>query len=480
MWLENTRSNMFRYLLITSLRLISSGLRRAHIIRLRSFEYDNLTENQEKKRSKLKKELKKLKRRDKALRKVMKRRRIQKIITASIAKRNRAEKRFRFYGMAAISVSLIFLVVLMCNIISSGHSAFYQAQIKLPITFTQEDVESQSYGALVNAGIAEIFPEATERSEKRKLNSLASTSAADQLKEIVKKDKTVIGSKQEVWLRASSQFDMLAKGKISNDSVDPKVIEGFEKLKNENRIRNVFNTAFFTQGDSRDPEVAGILGSMVGSLFVVISCMLVAFPLGVATAIYLEEFAPKNRITDFIEVNINNLAAVPSIVFGLLGLTIYIQTFGIPRSASLAGGFTLAMMALPVIVIATRTSIRAIPKSIRDGATALGATKLQVTFDHVIPLAMPGIMTGTILSIARILGETAPLLMIGMVAFIADIPSDFLSPATAMPVQIYLWSDSSEVGFQEKTSAAIIVLLAILAVANLFAAYLRKKFETRW
>jgi phosphate transport system permease protein len=226
--------------------------------------------------------------------------------------------------------------------------------------------------------------------------------------------------------------------------------------------------------------MAGILGSAVGSILVIISCMLLAFPLGTMTAIYLEEFAPKNKLTEFIEININNLAAIPSIIYGLLGLTVYLQFMGVPRSAPLAGGLTLALMALPVIVIATRTSIRAIPQNIRDGALALGASKLQVTLHHVLPLAMPGIMTGTILSIARVMGETAPLIMIGMVAFIVNVPDGFLAPSTAMPVQIYLWSDSAEQGFVEKTSAAIIVLLVMLALINAVAVYLRKKFEVRW
>ncbi|MDB2415331.1 phosphate ABC transporter permease PstA [Rickettsiales bacterium] len=436
--------------------------------------------------SNIEKKIKKISNRPKAYKKLMKRKRIIKKVGSSIAKRRAKETRLKIYGMAAISVSFIFLTILLYSIVSNGYTAFFQTQIQLPVNFEESLVKSKNYRKMVRKSLADAFPQVSGRKDKRSLNSLISKGAALKLKQIVSDNKEYIGNKKDIWLPASSDVDMFVKGRISKDTpehlrkVNNQQIIWIEELQQKGLIREAFNFSFFKNGDSREPEMAGILGSFIGSVFVVISCMLLAFPLGVMTAIYLEEFAPKNKLTEFIEVNISNLAAVPSIVFGLLGLTIYLQFFGIPRSASLAGGLTLALMALPIIVIATRTSIRAIPQSIRDGAIALGASKVQTTIHHVLPLAMPGIMTGTILSISRILGETAPLLMIGMVAFVVDIPKGFLDAATAMPVQIYLWADSPEVGFAEKTSAAIIILLLLLIIANASAVYLRKKFEIRW
>ena len=337
---------------------------------------------------------------------------------------------------------------------------------------------------MVKNALKEAFPEVTGRSDTRKLSAMISDGAGFDLKALVENDPSLIGTTKSLWITASSDVDMYVKHAMETDKAFSRLNETqkmwLAQLDKQGNIATKWNSNFFSHGDSREPEMAGILGALIGSIFVIISCMLIAFPLGVLTAIYLEEFAPKNWLTETIEVNINNLAAVPSIVFGLLGLTLYIQWIGIPRSAALAGGLTLALMALPVMVIATRTSIRAIPQSIRDGAMALGASRLQTTIHHVLPLAMPGIMTGTILSIARVLGETAPLLMIGMVAFVVDVPTDFLDPSTAMPVQIYLWSDSAEPGFAEKTSAAIMVLLGILIAANMVAVLLRKKFEIKW
>ncbi|MCE3233089.1 MAG: pstA [Rickettsiaceae bacterium] len=430
--------------------------------------------------------LERFKRRRKALKKLTKRKRIYRRIELSLAKRRAADKRFRMYGAGAVAISFIFLIILLYNIIGNGYTAFIHTQINLPITFTEEAIGEDDYRRLVKNSLQGIFPDVTERVEKRMLDGLISSVAEHELKSILEKNPDYKGQTKDIWLLASTSVDMFAKGKISPDTpentrkISDKQIGWITALQGSNSVRKVFNSEFFTSGDSREPEQAGILGGLVGSILVIISCMLLAFPLGVMTAIYLEEFAPKNRFTEFIEVNISNLAAVPSIVFGLLGITIYFQFFGIPRSASLAGGFTLALLALPVMVIATRTSIKAVPQSIRDGAMALGASKLQTTLHHVLPLAMPGIMTGTILSISRVLGETAPLLMIGMVAFIVDIPKGFLDAATVMPVQVYLWADNPELGFIEKTSAAIIVLLLFLILANAAAVYLRKKFEIRW
>jgi len=429
---------------------------------------------------------KKLQRAPKAYKKLMKRKRITNKVTASLKKRRAKETRLKAYGITAISISFLFLATLLINIVGNGYTAFFQTQIKLPIEFSENLVENDNYRKIIRNSLEEIFPDVEGRRDKKDLGNLISNGSPYVLADYIKENPEYIGKKAELWVPASSVIDMFIKGNISADAdesrrkINDKQISWLNKLESSDRIKKAFNTYFFTSGDSRDPEMAGILGSFVGSLLVIISCMIVALPLGVMTAIYLEEFAPKNRLTEFIEVNIKNLAAVPSIVFGLLGLSVYLQLFGVPRSAPLAGGLTLALMALPVIVIATRTSIDAIPQSIRDGAMAVGASKLQTTVHHVLPLAMPGIMTGTILSVARVLGETAPLLMIGMVAFIVDIPQGFLDASTALPVQIYLWSDSPEMGFAEKTSAAIIVLLLFLITANALAVYLRKKFEIRW
>lgn len=422
----------------------------------------------------IKKKIKKIDRRRKAFKKVMKRKRIYRQIELSVAKRAKAEKRFKAYGMVAVSVAIIFLIVLFFNIVSKGYTAFLQTQILVPVSISEDEARSGNYQAVLIKGMQDIFAGNESQLSARQLLPLLSKSSTDKL-------RSAGAVTKEIWLPASSPVDMFNKSGGKNvGRLSAVQVGSVKELDEKGRIRRVFNTDLFTNGDSRDPEVAGVLGSVVGSLLVIISCMLLAFPIGTMTAIYLEEFAPKNKLTEFIEININNLAAVPSIVYGLLGLMLYLQIIGVPRSAPLAGGLTLALIALPVIVIATRTSIRAIPQNIRDGAIALGASRLQVTMHHVLPLAMPGIMTGTILSIARVMGETAPLLMIGMVAFIVNIPDGFLSPATAIPVQIYLWSDSAEQGFIEKTSAAIIVLLAMLALINSVAVYLRKKFEVRW
>jgi phosphate transport system permease protein len=289
----------------------------------------------------------------------------------------------------------------------------------------------------------------------------------------------LLGKKSTFWLSASSKSDMFFKYG-DKASLNEKQISWLENLAAQKQIRKIFNWKFFQFADSREPEIAGIGAGLTGSILVMLIFLSLAFPIGVMCAFYLEEFAPKNRLTDIIEISINNLAAIPSIIYGLLGLTVYLQFMNLPRSSSLVGGMTLFMLVLPVIIIATRNTIRSIPSSIRDGAAALGASKMQITLHHLLPLAVPGIMTGTILAISRALGETAPLLMIGMVAFIADIPQNFTDPTSVLPVQIYLWSDSPEMGFVEKTAAAILVLLGFLILFNLVAIILRKKFERNW
>ena len=296
----------------------------------------------------------------------------------------------------------------------------------------------------------------------------------------------MIGTTQRVWIAASSEVDLYIKGKIDPNSdeairrLKDQDIAWIDRLKDDGRVKKKFNRVFFTNGDSRAPELAGILSAALGSFFSLLVCFLIAFPLGILTAVYLEEYAKKNRLTNLIEVNINNLAAVPSIVFGLLGLVVFLNFFKLPRSTPLVGGMVLALMTLPTIIIASRSILRSIPQSTRDAAMGLGASKTQTTFHHVVPLAMPGMLTGTILGMARALGETAPLLMIGMVAFIVDIPKGVTDVATSLPVQIFLWADSPEKGFVELTSAAIMVLLVFLILMNLFAVYLRRRLERRW
>ena len=242
----------------------------------------------------------------------------------------------------------------------------------------------------------------------------------------------------------------------------------------------MFNIPFLTRGDSREPELAGVGGSIVGSFLTIITVLILSFPIGILAAVYLQEFAKSNRFTDFIEININNLAAVPSIVFGLLGLGIILNVFGLPRSSPLVGGIVLSLMTLPTIIIATRASLRAVPPSIREGALAVGATKMQAVMHHVVPLAMPGALTGTIIGLAQALGETAPLLLIGMVAFVVDVPSSPLDASASLPVQVYLWAESAERGYVEKTAATIMLLLGFLILLNLAAVLIRRKFETKW
>lgn len=419
---------------------------------------------------------------------VKKRKAIRKTIATRLDARNRAEKRFQLYGKIALSISFIFLAALILNISYRGHSAFLQTQIQLPIDLTHLAPESSPsrYRTAIYAALKNKFPEVKTRKDIRQLYSLVSTKSHVALAKKMRHRPDDFGGIQSLWLIASSDVDMFMKGRISgeipeeNRKIKDQHIAWINALKEEGHIKKRFNRSLFTQGSSSEPEVAGILGGLIGSIFIILTCIAAAFPIGVLTAIYLEEFAPKNKLTGFIEVNINNLAAVPSIVFGLLGLSIYLQFFGLPRSSALVGGLTLSLMALPVIVISTRTSLRAVPGSLRDAAIALGASKTQTAFHHTLPAALPGIMTGLILSTARILGETAPLLMIGMVAFIVDIPKNVTEPANAMPVLVYLWSDKPEIGFSEKTSAAILMLIFILVIANSLAVHLRKKYEIKW
>ena len=331
-----------------------------------------------------------------------------------------------------------------------------------------------------------MFPQARSRLERRSLNKLVSTGAGFKLREILKSNPSLLGKTFKVEVPASDDVSAYIKGTVKSNSegkagkLNRQQVKWTDTLLEQGSLKLVFNSSFFRTADSREPELAGILGAIVGSALSLLVCLVISFPIGVLAAIHLEEFARPSKITDFIEVNINNLAAVPSIVFGLLGLAVFLNWFGMPRSAPLVGGLVLSLMTLPTIIIAARAALKSVPVSIRDAALAVGASPLQACFHHVVPLAMPGMLTGSILGMARALGETAPLLMIGMVAFIADVPSGITDPATALPVQVYLWADSPERAFAEKTAAAILVLLVFLLIMNLTAIILRKKFEVRY
>ncbi len=413
------------------------------------------------------------------------------IVNKGLAKRYRSERRFRLLGLGAIIASLVFLSFLFISIIGNGYTALFQTYVQIQVHFDterlpQDELSTADYPGIVKSSLRGMFPEAKGRSDKRKLYKLVSSGAAFQLRDMVMKDRSLIGTRQWVWVPADDDVDMLIKGHLERRTeegegrLSSKQLAWIDRLTANDRIRKQLNVSFFTAGDSREPELAGIWGAVCGSFFTLLITLILSFPMGVAAAIYLEEFAPKNRWTDLIEVNINNLAAVPSIVFGLLGLAVFLNAFGLPRSAPLVGGLVLTLMTLPTIIIASRAALQAVPPSIRDAALGVGASKMQMIWHHVFPLALPGMLTGTIIGMARALGETAPLLMIGMVAFIVDIPQGFTDPSTALPVQIYLWADSPERAFVERTSAATLALLAFLIAMNGLAVVLRKKFERRW
>lgn len=413
------------------------------------------------------------------------------IVAAANTKRHKSEARFRLYGILAIGMSLTFLVLIAGSIAYRGTSAFNQHFIQIEMNLPSgkidaENLENARFGKMLKNALLEMFPEVKTRRDKRKLYGLVSSNAEYTIREKLIENPSLIGSKANFWVRASSDADIFLKGFVdetleeSQRQLNDLQLAWISRLQSDGRIESRFNTRFLTSGDSREPEQAGILGALVGSALSLLVCFLLSFPIGTAAAIYLEEFATKNRWSSIVEVNINNLAAVPSIVFGLLGLAILLNFFGMPRSTPLVGGTVLALMTLPTIIIASRASLRAVPPSIRQAAMGLGASKIQTTFHHVVPLAMPGMLTGAILGMAQALGETAPLLMIGMVAFIVDVPQGITDAATALPVQIFLWADSPERGFLEKTSAAIMVLLAFLVLMNLVAITLRRRLERRW
>lgn len=398
----------------------------------------------------------------------------------NLRKRNKSEARFIMLGRVSIFFSMSFLILLFVMILSKSSTAFFRTKIALEIDLTNYSESFQiNYDQIIKSSLKKRFPEIQELKDLNLLYQLISRISILELKNQIQKNPQFIGKKTFFWLSVSSKADMYIKKNIFS-GLNEKQLRWLSDFEDDKQLKKFFNWEFFTFGDSREPEIAGIGAGLVGSFMVMIIFLIVAFPIAVMCAFYLEEFAPKNIITDIIEISINNLAAIPSIIYGLLGLTIYLQIMQVPRSSSLVGGMTLFMLVLPVIIIATRNTIRTIPNSIRDGASALGASKLQIVLHHLLPLSIPGIMTGTILAISRALGETAPLLMIGMVAFIVDIPKSIIEPTSVLPVQIFLWSDSQEIGFSEKTAAAILILLIFLVLLNSFAIFLRKKYERKW
>ena len=483
-----------------------------------------------------------------------------------VAKRYRAERRFRAYGLISLGITALFLAFLVVDIVGKGFPAFFEHTMTLPVAVTVDKVDAADpakgdFNTMVKDALKEAFPAMSSRADRKALLSLLSAGAGDDLRGRVVSDPSLIGNTVNVPLLMSADADLYFKGsqtgvvrstgnepieivklddkasingkfdtasvgtiiRANNGAFQVKAVNGlsldaevlieptaigqvpaggwqqlrFSKVEADRRITDkeavVLETLqerglvskgiawrFFTSGDSREPELSGIKGALVGSLLTIVITLAISLPIGIAAAIYLEEFARKGRMTDFIEVNINNLAAVPSIIFGLLGLAVFLNFFGMPRSAPLVGGLVLALLVLPTIIIASRAAFRSVPPSIKEAALGVGASHQQAVFHHVLPLAVPGILTGTILGVARALGETAPLLMIGMVAFIVDVPKGVTDAATLLPVQIYLWSDLPELGFQSRTAAAISLLMVVLFALNAVAIYLRKRFERRW
>ena len=415
-----------------------------------------------------------------------------------LIKRKNKEKRLKLYGIISISVALLMLFTLLLTITLNGYTALQQAYVVIPVNVEKSKVLDESgefsvkksllfnWDSLVKKTFRKYYPKLNSRNDKRILNKLLSSNAGYDLKSYFYKNQDLLGKNIKVWVPLSDHIDQYLKGRIDtslpedNRNISDLEISLIKSLVDKDLVKLKFNKSFFTSADSREPESAGILGAVVGSMLTLFVTVLAALPIAVMASIYLEYFSKPGKITDFIEVNINNLAAVPSIVFGLLGLSIFLGLFGMPRSIPLVGGFVLALMTIPTIIIATRASIRAVPPSIKDAALGLGASKMQAALHHVIPLATPGILTGTIIGMAQALGESAPLLMIGMVAFIIDIPTGVTSSATVLPVQIFMWADSAERAFYERSSLAILILVVFLILMNLTAVIIRRKTEKNW
>ena len=407
-----------------------------------------------------------------------------------LRRRYRAEKRFRLYGVVAIFLASAILITLLGAIAFSSIPAFTHTYIGLDFDLQAgdmtENIEDNNWHAIMRKALYQQFPEVKTRRDKRMLGKLLSIGAADRLAHKFAANPSFVGQKVQVYLPASDDFDLFIKGAIdrtlpeSDRLLSDKQIAWIDKLRAQARVKRQFASHVFLAGDSREPELAGIKGALIGSLLTMFVTLLFSLPIGIMAAIYLQEIAPKNRFTDLIEVNINNLAAVPSIVFGLLGLAVFINFFQLPRSTPLVGGLVLALMTLPVIIIAARAALASVPPSIREAALGVGASRLQVILHHILPLALPGILTGTIIGIARAAGETAPLLMVGMLAFIVDKPANITDKATVLPAQIYIWANNPERAFESLTSAAIIILLVFLLFMNATAIGLRKRYQKRW
>ncbi|WP_051033457.1 phosphate ABC transporter permease PstA [Sandarakinorhabdus sp. AAP62] len=409
-----------------------------------------------------------------------------------IAARYRAERNFRRLGAAALVIAASFLAFLLFTIVRDGWTGFQRTETRIDVQFDAATLGvdpaavagPQGQSLLARADYQALLLKAAE--QLGPADGTLSDAAWMELREALMDNPALLGKRASLWVPVRSSIDLLAKGKYDltapaeSRGVTDREVSDWRWLEKAGRLRTGFNTTFLFGADSTEPELAGIGGAALGSLLTLAVTIAIAFPLGVFSAVWLEEFAPKGRLADIIELSINNLAAVPSIIFGLLGLAFFLNFAGMPRSAPLVGGITLALMIMPVIVIASRVAIKAVPPSIRDAALGIGASPIQVVFHHVLPLALPGIMTGTIIGIARALGETAPLLLIGMRAFVTDVPQGFTSPATVLPMQVFLWSDDVQRGFVEKTSAAIMVLMLVLIAMNSLAIYLRNRFERRW
>lgn len=381
-------------------------------------------------------------------------------ITAQLNKRHRGTRRLKLLTMTAMCLSALFLLIFLGDMVNRGWSAFLQAKMQVEVSYSEETQQmslnavDEDYRMLVSRGFFRLLPRYMEE------------------------NPDLLGTTRTQWVTAVSAVDQYLKGKESSLSEQDRQL--IDRMAEEGRAELVFNTNFFTDGDSRIPELAGILSAMVGTLMTIVVTMAICFPLGVMTAVYLEEFAPDNRFTRMIEVNINNLAAVPSILFGLLGLAIFINFFGLPRSSPLVGGLTVSLLTLPMIIISTRAALRSVPDSIRHAAFGVGCTRWQVVSDHILPVSLPGIMTGSIIGLAQAIGETAPLIIVGMIAFMPEVSFSFLGSATVLPAQIYSWSSLPNQAFQEKTAGAILILLTLLMVLNAVAVVMRNKFERRW
>jgi phosphate transport system permease protein len=416
--------------------------------------------------------------------------RIAAVVEKSLAVRHRKEAWLKAVGLGSILIAFGFLGIMLISLFSTGTAAFKQTHVRLDIVLSPEridaaDIAGSNWRGVMADTVAAMYPGAS-REELRAAGAILSNGAQFMVRDRVVADPGLVGQTISVVVPVSDPFDQLHKGLVDRDTpeanrrVTDAQIAAFDQLVAEGRISSPWNWGILTSADSRFPELAGLWGAFVGTFWLLLTCFAICLPVGIGAAIYLEEFAPKNRFSDFIEVNINNLAAVPSVVFGLLALSVFLNWFGLPRGAPFVGGLTIALMNLPTIIIATRAALKAVPPSIREAALGVGASRQQVVFHHVLPLAMPGIMTGTIIAMAQSIGETAPLLLIGMNAFITATPDGAFAAATTLPTQIFIWADSPERGFVSRTSAAILILLGVLVMMNALAIYLRSRFERRW